>query len=251
MRLLAMMVALVAMTTACSEDFFDPTPGRDATPPAVQLIGQHVQMQAGEENAVRISFKPKDVSVRVRINRSSVEGRVVACPLRTIDDAIPPLDRCIADLPDGVRETLTTAQLGAIALVREGAAITIDFLLEYEEGGRTYSIRFPAIDRPAGGAPCKDNACNPFFEVTPVRTGRFTATVGWVGGGAHIELLEGRVLARAFSSTGIPYRIAATDDGSAPLTMSAQLNAPGEYALAITNTSAAALDAVQIDATWP
>jgi len=33
--------------------------------------------------------------------------------------------------------------------------------------------------------------------------------------------------------------------------MSAQLNAPGEYALAITNTSAAALDAVQIDATWP
>jgi hypothetical protein len=251
MRLLAAMMALVAVTSACSEDFFDPTPGSDTAAPAVQLIGQHIQMQAGDENALRISFKPKDVSVRVRISRSSVEGRVVACPLRTIDDAIPPLDRCIPDLPDGVRETLTTAQLGAIALVREGTAITIDLVLEYEEGGRTFSIRIPAIDRPASASACKDNACNPFFEVKPVRAGRFTATVGWIGGAAHVELLEGRVLARAFSSTGIPYRIAAADDGGAPLTVTAQLNAPGEYALAITNPSGAALGAIRIDATWP
>lgn len=251
MRFLAVTLALVAATTACSEDFFDPTPGRDATPPAVQLIGQHIQMAAGEENAVRVSFKPKDVSVRVRISRSSVEGRVVACPLRTIDDAIPPLDQCIPDLPDGVRETLTTAQLGGIALVREGGAITIDLLVEYEEGGRTFSIRMPAIDRPASASACKDNACNPFFEVTPIRTGRFTARIGWAGGSAHVELLEGRVLARALSSTGIPYRIAATDDGAAPLTVTAELNAPGEYALAITNTSGAALGAIRIDATWP
>ena len=251
MRLIAVLLALAAVTTACSEDFFDPTPGRNAAPPAVQLIGQHIQMVAGEENAVRVSFKPKDVSVRVRISRSSVEGRVVACPLRTIDDAIPPLAQCIADLPDGVRETLTTPQLGAIALVREGAAMTIDLLLEYEEGGRTYSIRMPAIDRPASASACKDNACNPFFEVTPVHTGRFTAMVGWVGGVGHVELLEGRVLARAFSSTGSPYRIAAKSEGTAPLTVTAELNAPGEYALAITNPSGAALSAIRIDAIWP
>ena len=251
MRALAAMLALVAATTACSEDFFDPTPGRDAAQPAVQLIGQHIQMVAGEENAVRVSFKPKDVSVRVRISRSSAEGRVVACPLRTIDDAIPPLTQCIADLPDGVRETLTTAQLGAIALVREGAAITIDLVLEYEQGGRVFSIRIPAIDRPSGAAECKDNACNPFFEVKPVRNGQFTAAIGWVGGVAHVELLEGRVLARAFSSTGIPYRIAAKNEGAAPLVVSAQLNAPGEYALAITNPGSEALTAIRIDATWP
>jgi hypothetical protein len=251
MRVLAVMLALVAATTACSEDFFDPTPGRDATPPAVQLIGQHIQMVAGEENAVRVSFKPKDVSVRVRISRSSVEGRVVACPLRTIDDALPPLSQCIADLPDGVRETLTTAQLGAVALVREGAAITIDLLLEYEAGGRAFSIRIPAIDRPASASACKDNACNPFFEVTPVRNGRFTATVGWVGGAAHVELLEGRVLARAFSSTGSPYRVAAKNEGASPLSVTAQLNAPGEYAFAITNPSGSALSAIRIDAIWP
>jgi hypothetical protein len=251
MRLLAVILALVAATTACSEDFFDPTPGRDASPPAVQLIGENIRMQAGEENAVRISFKPKDLSTRVRISRSSVEGRVVACPLRTIDDALPPLDRCIPDLPDGVRETLTTQELGAIALVREGDPIEIDLLLEYEEGERTYSIRIPVIDPPASAAACKDNACNPFFEVKPVRGGRFTATVSWVGGAAHVELLEGRVLARAFSSTGIPYRIAAADDGATPLSLSAQLNAPGEYALALTNRSGAPLSAIRVDAIWP
>ncbi|MFY9587800.1 MAG: hypothetical protein WAT66_10130 [Actinomycetota bacterium] len=251
MRLLAVLLALAATTAACSEDFFDPTPGRSPAPPPVQLIGQHIQMVAGEENAVRVSFKPKDVSVRVRISRSSVEGRVVACPLRTIDDALPPLAKCIADLPDGVRETLTTPQLGAIALVREGAAMTINLVLEYEEGGRTFSIRIPAIDRPSSASACKDNACNPFFEVTPVHNGRFTATVGWVGGVAHVELLEGRVLARAFSSTGSPYRVAAKNDGASPLTVTAQLNAPGEYALAITNPSGATLAAIQINATWP
>jgi hypothetical protein len=251
MRLITALIALVALTTACSEDFFDPTPGGDAAAPAVQLIGQHIQMEAGEENAVRVSFRPKDVSVRVRISRSNVEGRVVACPLRTIDDAIPPLTQCIADLPDGVRETLTTPQLGAIALVREGAAITIDFVLEYEEGGRAFSIRVPAIDQPTSAEACQDNACNPFFEVKPIRAGRFTATVAWAGGPARVELLEGRVLARAFSSTGIPYRIAAAEAGTAPLSVSAQLNAPGEYALAITNPSGAALTAIRIDATWP
>lgn len=251
MRLVVALLALVATTSACSEDFFDPTPGRNAEPPAVQLIGQHIAMQAGDDNAVRVSFKPKDVSVRVRISRSSLEGRVVACPLRTIDDAIPPLGQCIADLPDGVRETLTTGQLGAIALIREGGPMTIDLVLEYEGGGRAFSIRMPAIDRPASATACKDNACNPFFEVTPVRNGPFTATVAWVGGDGDVELLEGRVLAKAFSSTGIPYRIAASQEGASPLTVTAQLNAPGEYALAITNPSGAALSAIRIDATWP
>ncbi len=251
MRFVAVSLALAAALTACSEDFFDPTPGSDATQPSVELVGQHLQMLPGEANAVRISFKPKDPSVRVRVSRSSSDGRVVACALRTIDDAIPPAGRCIPDLPDGVRETLTTAGLGAIALVRDGGPITIDLRLEYEAGGRAFSIFLPAIDRPAGASVCKDNACNPFFEVRPARAGRFTASVTWTGGAGHIELLEGRVLARAFSSTGIPYRIAASDDGAGPLSMSAQLNAPAEYALAVTNPSAAALTTIRIDATWP
>lgn len=251
MRMLAVAVALVAVMTACSEDFFDPTPGSDAAPTSVELVGQHIRMLPGEANAVRISFQPKEVSVRIRIGRSSSDGRVVACALRTIDDEIPPAGRCIPDLPDGVRETMTTAGLGAIALVRDGGPISIDLRLEYEAGGRTFSILIPTIERPAGASVCKDNACNPFFEVRPVRAGRFTASVSWTGGAGHVELLEGRVLARSFSSTGIPYRIAASDDGAAPLSVNAQLNAPSEYALAITNPGTAALTAIRIDASWP
>src|SRR6266542_4893140 len=107
MRRVALLFALVVVVPACSEDFFDPTPGRNASPPAVTLLGQHLRMIAGEENAIRVSFKPKNVSVGIRVARSSAEGRVIACPLRTIADALPPEAECIADVPDQVRETLT------------------------------------------------------------------------------------------------------------------------------------------------
>lgn len=252
MRLPVLALVIVVLLGACSEDFFDPTPGRDgADAPAVELIGENIRMIPGEPNAVRIGFEPKDLSARVRIARSSTDGRVIACALRTIDDPLPPAERCIPDLSDQVRETLTTAELGAIALVREGAPITVDLRLEYEEGDRDFSIRLPAVERPADTAACTDNACNPFFEVSPVRGGRFTATVSWTGGDGRLELLEGRVLARAFSSTGIPYGIAAADAGVGRVSVSAQLRAPSEYALALTNTGAATMTAVRIDASWP
>jgi hypothetical protein len=98
---------------------------------------------------------------------------------------------------------------------------------------------------------CKDNACNPFFEVLPVRGGAFTATARWTGGAGRVELLEGRVLARSLTSTGIPYRIAATAAGPPPLSIRATMNAPGEYALALSNASADDLTRIEIDAAWP
>jgi hypothetical protein len=252
MRLPALAVALALLLGACSEDFFDPTPGGDsADAPAVELVGENIRMIPGEANAVRIAFKPKDVSARVQIARSSTEGRVTACALRTIDDPLPPVDRCIPDLPHRVRETLTIAGLGAVVLVREGDPIEIDLRLEYEEGRRDFSIRIPSVQRPPGASICKDNACNPFFEVRPVRAGCFRVTASWSGGPARLELLEGRVLARAFSSTGIPYRIAAGEGGPGPLSLTAQLNAPSEYALALTNTGGGDLSGIRIDATWP
>ena len=253
MRRIALLLALLASLSACDRDFFDPTPGGTAAPPpTVELIGRNIRLLTGEANAIRISFRPKDPSVRVRISRSSTAGRVIACPLRRIDDPISSAQGCLPDLPDGVRENLTATGIGAVALVREGAPITInDLRLEYEEGERALSIRIPVISRPPGASVCKDNACNPFFEVRPVRGGRFTATARWTGGAARLELLEGRVLARALSSTGIPYRIAATATGPSSLTIGAQMNEPSEYALAISNLGTGDLTGIAIDATWP
>jgi hypothetical protein len=252
MRRLVVLLALSVSLTACPKDFFDPTPGAEGTAAtSVELIGNNIRMLEGEANAVRISFRPKDPSARLRIERSSSTGRVVACGLSAIADPLPPAERCLPDVPDGVRETITADGLGAIVLVREGEPITIDLRLSYEEGGRSFEIRFPSIATPPGASACKDNGCNPFFEVTPTRGGSFTATARWDGGRGKLELLEGRVLAKAFSSTGIPYRIAGTRTGDPPLSVTSHMNAPSEYALAITNESRSDIGAVRIEATWP
>lgn len=250
MRRVGILLALLAALTACSEDFFDPTPGRGAQAPGVELLGKNIRLMPGEAAAFRISFRPKDPSARVRIERSNPGGRVLACPLRTIDDPLPS-SGCLPDLADGVRENLTMAGLGAVALVREGDPITIDLRLDYEEGGRAFEISMPVVPVPPGASVCKDNACNPFFEVDPIRGGNFTATARWEGGDGKLELLEGRVKARAFSSTGIPYRIAATRTGASLLSIQAQLNAPGEYALTLVNAGTVELKGIRISATWP
>jgi hypothetical protein len=251
-RRLAFVAVLLVALSGCGKDFFDPTPGRSGgSAPTVELFARNVSMIAGEQNAVRISFRPKDPSARLRIERSRSDGRVVACALRTIDDPLPSVDRCIPDVPDGVRENLTTPGLGAIALVREGAPIAIELRLSYEEGGRAFVIRIPVVRTPPGASACKDNACNPIFELTPLHTGRFMATATWTVGAARLDLLEGRVQARAFSSTGIPYGIVQTRTGAPPLKIETEVTAPSEYALALTDASPTDLTRIEIAATWP
>lgn len=252
MRRFALAAVLLLALAGCRDDFFDPTPGQtSAKPERVDLVAENVTIVPGAANAVRIGFQPKDVSVHLRVERSSGQGRIVACPLATIDAPLPPESACLPDLPGGVREGLTLTGLRAVALVREGAPITLGIRIDFEAAGRTIAIRLPVIARPAGASVCKDNACNPFFELSPVRTGAFAATAQWDGDDARLEMVEGRVLARAFSSTGIPYRVAGQASGGSGLSITANLTAPSEYALALVNTSTNDLTAIQIEAIWP
>ncbi len=155
------------------------------------------------------------------------------------------------DVPDGVRTSITLTDLGGIALIREGGPLALEIRLEFEEDDRSVALHLPVIERPAGAAACKDNACNPVFELVPLRAGRFTATARWSGGEARLEMLEGRVLARSFSSTGIPYRIAGGTSGTSPLSFTATLSAPSEYALALANTSTGDMRGIVLEAVWP
>ena len=252
MRRFALAAALLLALAGCRDDFFDPTPGQTGPAPTrVELVARNVQIRAGGDNAVRIGFQPKDVGVHLRVDRSSAAGRLIACPLKAIDDPIPEQSACLPDLPNGVREGLTLPSLGAVALVREGDVATLSIRMEFEEAGRGIAFRLPVIPRPAGASACKDNGCNPVFEVLPVQGGAFTATAVWAGGAGVLEVLEGRVLARSFSSTGIPYRIAGAISGPSPLSVRATLSAPSEFALALRNTSPGDLTDIEIEATWP
>lgn len=252
MRRFVTAASLLLALAGCREGFFDPTPGQ--TGPAatrVELVARNIQMSAGEENALRIGFQPKDVAVHLRVERSSNAGRIMVCPLRAVGDPIPEQAACLPDLPDGVREGLTLAGLRGVALVREGEPVTLGIRMEFEEAGREIALRLPVIPRPAVASVCKDNGCNPVFEVLPVRGGRFTATARWTGETGLLQVLEGRVLARSFSSTGIPYRIAGEMSGPSPLTVTATLSAPSEFALVLLNTGRGDLTDIEIEAAWP
>jgi hypothetical protein len=254
MRRHAVALVLLLALVSCRQGFTDPTPGQsEPAQKTVELIAQNLRMLAGRENAIRFSFSPKDPSVQIRLDRSDPNGRVYACPLSHIDDPVPDGGPgCLLDLPAGVRESITAPGLGAIALVRVGAPITVSMRLEYAESqGRRIGIRFPVIPRPPGASVCRDNACNPFFEVNPPRGGSFSATARWSGGRGNLALIEGRVLAQSFTATGIPYRTVTERSGDSGISITGPMSAPSEYALTLVNQGAGDITAVEIDARWP
>jgi hypothetical protein len=217
------------------------------------LLAQNVPLSPGADAALRIGFDPFTASVKVIVNHP-VGTRVDVCPLGTPVEPVPAGTACLTDIGTGVRETLDRAGgLGALAIVlRGGGSATADVRLEFDERGRSVSVRIPLLAPYPGEAACKDNACNPFFEIMPVRAGSFRARATWRGGPASLELLSGRVLARAFTATGSPYRVPAERLGSSPLEIRASLSAPAEYALAFSSKDRTAeLTDVLIDATWP
>jgi hypothetical protein len=251
-RVRALAAAALLLAAACREGFFNPTPGATPSePPATQLIAVGVRMLPGPEAAVRIGFEPREPTAHLRVERPTAAGRLIVCPLAAVDDPLPNFASCLPDLPSGVREPIGRPGIRAVALVREGDPITVSIRLEFQERSRRLAIRIPTIEPPPSLEACRDNACNPFFEVRPERGGDFRATARWRGGPGLLELLEGRVLARAFTATGIPYRVAATASGPPPLQVRARLGAPSEYALALHNRSTTSLVAVAIDASWP
>jgi hypothetical protein len=116
------------------------------------------------------------------------------------------------------------------------------------------SFRFPTVPEGPSASACRDNGCNPFFELTPVRNGPFTATASWTGPAGSLILFQGSVLGHSFSATGFPYREAAKANGASPLTINGSLGTPAEYALVLVQQhgpTAGPLGDVVITASWP
>lgn len=255
---LAIVVALVALT-ACPRGnnpaSSSPTrsPGR---PPSAEILAQNVRLLQGAEQAVRLGFQAFDPAARIIITFPDSGSLVSVCPLATIDDPVPAPSSpgCASEIPSGVREQVVRGGgLGAVAVwVRSGDPVIANIRLEFSEGGRRMRARLPVIDAPVDPSRCADNACNPFFELRPVRGGRFSATASWSGGPARFALLEGSVLARSLTATGVPYRVPDEDEGAPPAAIETRMSAPAEYAIVLQHTEGRTpLTGVTIDAGWP
>lgn len=248
MRLIATVGVL--LLAACGSD---PPSSSGGRPPVARLIAENVRLVPGEERAVRIGFEPFTSVAQLRVEFRPSSAIVSLCALPALDAPIE-RSRCRVGVGSGVREELRLRGLKATAIMLDAGDVTADLSLEFDEAGRRIALRLPELPRPPAVAACADNACNPFFELVPTRSGAFDARARWDGGPASLVLLQGRVLGRSFTATGIPYAQAARADGGSPLRIGTRLAAPGEYALAFSQSPAAAtgaLTSIAIDVTWP
>ncbi len=249
MKRLAPFVLAFAMA-ACTGG----NPAGQSGVPTVKLLVQNLSLFPGSDQAVRIGFQTGSSSANIIVDLRPDTAALAVCPLTALGAEIPAPTTC-KDIGSGVREPITASGLAAVALVVSGVpSARADVRLEYDDGGHQISVQIPFLPAPDSAAACKDNNCNPFFELTPLRNGPFTATAAWKGPAGTLTLLQGSVLGRSETATGIPYREAARKDGAPPLTITSQLSSQGEYALAITQPagpSAAPLTNVFLSASWP
>jgi len=243
-------IMIVLALAACTGG----SPAKQSGVPTVTLLAQNLSLFPGTDQAVRIGFQPGSSSANIIVDLTPDTTALAVCPLTTLGAEIPALTTC-KDVGSGVREPITASSLTAVALVVSGVpSARANVRLEYDDGGHQLSMQIPFLPAPDSAAACKDNNCNPFFELTPLRNGPFTATATWKGPVGTLALLQGSVLGRSQTATGIPYREAARQDGPPPLTITAQLSSQGEYALAISQPAgpdAAPLTGVFLSATWP
>ena len=240
------MLALAACTGA--------GPAKQSGVPTVKLLAENLQLFPGVEQTVRIGFQTATSSTFIKADLTPDTAALAVCPLAALGAELPPVDIC-KDVGSGVRETITSDGMTAVALVVSGVpSARANVQLEYDDGGHEMSVQIPFLAAPDSSAACKDNGCNPFFELTPVRNGAFTATTAWKGPGGTLVMLQGSVLGRSLTATGIPYREAARADGRPPLSIKGTMSSQGEYALVLTQqpgTAAAPLQNVIVSASWP
>lgn len=261
MRAASALIALSLSLAACSggEAPAPQATGSPAKPPTLTL--QVFGLQLSKDSPVVLAIDPAAPATGVIVNHDPTSRVDVfllnratdtpgECPLevgqRTNRD-------CVAAIGTGVRETLEqSGSAGGVAVVLRSGPGRLDVRLDYDEGSRRVGLRLPSLAPPAGASVCKDNGCNPFIEVTPLRAGSMTATATFTGGPGRLQVQSGRVIAKAFTASGQPYRIPAEDFGDAPLSVETRFDVPAEYALAIMNEDRGdPLTGIVLDATWP
>jgi hypothetical protein len=222
--------------------------------PTVKLLAENLQLFSGVQQAVRLGFQTATGSTDIIADLKPDTAALAVCSLTSLGAELPPVAAC-KDVGSGVRETIASSGLSAVALVVSGVSnARANVQLEYDDGGHDVSVQMPFLAAPDTTAGCKDNGCNPFFELTPARNGPFSASAAWRGPGGTLVMLQGSVLGRSLTATGIPYREAGRADGKPPLSIKASLSAQGEYALVITQPpgpTAAPLENVIVNASWP
>lgn len=190
---------------------------------------------------------------KVRADFSPQDARVELCALET-ETGAPGEGGCLFDLAWGVRTPVAGIGVESLRLRVMDQPVTMDLVVEYFEKSRSVGVTLPRVPQAPSDSACLDNACNPIFELLPVRSGSLTAEASFGGERAELVLLSGRILGRSQTATGVPYREAAKDSGGSPLAIAAKVTGGDEFAVALRQkpgAGAQGLREVSLTILWP
>ena len=228
----------------------------------VTFHAYNVTLQNSEESdqGLRILVDSPDPNIFVRLKGGvpSSNKVVSVCPIVDMKK-LSPGSACVfpsngekVEIPHG--SEYLGAEVFLLGLAPDGTnQITIDDIqVGYKAASGAVRVKTPPIAKPVGGSACKDNACNPFFEMVPQLTGTLTAVSTHEGNGtAQLSILAGDVAAHGYSATGTPYTTIDFMEGGFQLKVSGKIYAAEEAALAFQNTGTKWLGAAVIEITWP
>jgi hypothetical protein len=232
-----------------------PKPSADASPEKVAtarttFTANNVTLWNSEEKDLgfRVIFDSEDPTVSVRLRGVPSDNKVVSvCPIRGLTK-VSPGNTCVqpsntervdirhATRFDGVEVLLLgTApnggerlNLGQIQVMYNGPAT-----------GAETTVKTPPILKPPNGKPCKNNTCNPTFQVSPANTGRLRATTSFLGEGrAQLALESGEATVDS-------------RQGAGDLRVSGRITANGSPLVALRNTGSRTLGVAVTEITWP
>jgi hypothetical protein len=201
-----------------------------------------------EEGSERIRIVP-NAAGSLTVTLRGTDGTVNVCPFT------PPSQTGSCSAPaNGASVTLQS--VGVEVHKTSGERYIDEISVEYTATKHNVRVLSPNIIPKPGQSVCKDNGCNPFYELTPHRAGTVDATSNWEGIATGKLLIElGRVAEHGLSRTGEQYRVPAqaqrSSDGGPPNLHVSTTVAATEVAVVLENEGARLLRTPTLELTWP
>ena len=236
------------------------TPTSPATSTQVKAVAYNLRLDAAAEpgtDSFKILVDSPDLSIKVTLKGlASPNTDTKLCPIvdleagSSIDACKTPKNGVAMAIPHG-------AKFKGVQVFQTKGAATLDVTVKFTVVDRTIFMRLPNIAPRPGGSVCKDNGCNPFFEMTPHVEGSFDATATWQAiGSGTLDMEIGKIAAHDYSAHGHPYKqvaksSASSDKKAAKLHISGSLPANTEGAVALRNDGAKLLRSPTVRISWP
>lgn len=227
-----------------------------------------------ENPGLRVGVDSTDTTIGVAVTGWTDTDlfALYACPVPDLgadSPAGPPEDDCTELTPgaetaiahpagnDGIEITLAPSRSFTDAADPPDTVTIEQAAVTYAATTNRSMIQLPLVSAPVGASACKDNACNPYFEMTPFTLGSIDARASWGAGTpapstlGRLQILVGEVSAHRMSETGIAYGVPATSDGPSPRYVVGRVPA-SEAAVALQDLDPTRpLQEIELTITWP